>query len=277
MRKAHRRLPLIAAIVTLLGSSPAWAIYANGGFESGNFSGWTMGGGGNPGLAGAPPFTGASIQISGSSAGPASTVGAITDPRAPTIILPRVGTQTAKLSEESGGGTITTMLQVDTLTAADVDPSDGLPHIRFAFAPVLDDPSHAAQEQPYFYVSVKNLTTGAVLFEQFAYSGQPGVSYLSGSGNWKYLQFQDVDAVLPASAIGSPIELRVVAAKCSLGGHGGYVYVDGFGSSNVPPPSGGGAPYVAPEPVPALPPTGLALLGLLIAASGLWFRRRLSR
>lgn len=276
MRKGFIRVPLMAAIATLMASSPAWAIYTNGGFESGNFSGWTMGGGTNPGLAGAPPFTGASIQINGTAPGPASTVGAITDPRAPTIILPRVGTQTAKLSEESGGGTITTMVQVDTLTNADIDPADGLPHIRFAFAPVLDDPSHLPQEQPYFYVSVKNLATNTVLFEQFAYSGQPGVNYLNGSGSWKYLEFQDVDAVLPISAIGSQIELRVVAAKCSLGGHGGYVYVDGFGSTNVPPPTGGAQPY-SYTPVPTLPTSGLALLGVLMAATGLWFRRKAMR
>lgn len=272
MRLFPNRISMAVAAAALAASSPAWAIYANGGFESGNFSAWTMAGGTNPGLAGAPPFTGASIVINGSAPGPASTVGAISDPRAPTIVLPRVGLHTAKLSDEAGGATITTMTQVDTLTQADVDPADGFPHIRFAFAPVLDDPSHSAHEQPYFYVSVKNLATNAVLFEQFAYSGQPGVSYLNGSGNWKYLEFQDVDAVLPASAIGAQIELRVVAAKCSLGGHGGYVYVDGFGSSAVPPPTGGAAPY-ASVAVPALPAPALALLAALLATCGLVFRR----
>lgn len=273
MSKRFNRVVVAAALAVTLCSGPASAIYVNGGFESGGFTGWTISGGSNPGLAGAPPFTGASIQISGSAAGPASTVGAITDARAPTILLPRVGTLTAKLSDEAGGATITTMTQVDTLTAADVDVVDGLPHIRFAFAPVLDDPAHAPQEQPYFYVSVKNLATNAILFEQFAYSGQPGVSYLSGAGSWKYLEFQNIDAVLPASAIGSQIELTVVAAKCSLSGHGGYVYVDGFGSNAVPPPAGTAEPY-SYVAVPALPKAGLAALALLLAGVGLWFRRR---
>lgn len=272
MRNTIHRCTLTASIALLLASSPAWAIFANGGFETGDYTGWTIGGGGNPGLAGSPPFTGSSIVITGSAPGPATVVGTLSDPRAPTLVLPRVGTRTAKLSEESGGATITTMIQVDTLTAADIDSSDGMPHIRFAFAPVLEDPNHTPNQQPYFYVSVKNLATNAVLFEQFAYSGQPGVTYLAGASGWKYLNFQDVDAVLPSSAIGSQIELRIVAAKCSLGGHGGYVYVDGFGSTAVPPP--GGPPAVF-TPVPALPASGLGLLGALMAATGLWFRRRL--
>lgn len=274
MRTSFHRLALGVTAALLLGSSPAWAIFTNGGFETGNYSGWTIGGGTNPGLSGTPPFTGSNIVINGTAAGPATVVGTITDPRAPTLMLPRVGTLTSKLSNESGGGTITTMTQVDTVTAADIDPADGLPHIRFAFAPVLEDPSHQAREQPYFYVSLKNVATGAIIFEQFAYSGQAGVTFLTAPGGWKYLDFQNVDVVLPAAAVGTQIELRVVAAKCSLTGHGGYVYVDGFGSAAVPPPGGGGVPAVF-EPVPVLPPAGLALLGVLIAATGLWFRRRL--
>ena len=270
MRKTINRGTLAAAVALLLVSSPTWAIYVNGGFETGTYSGWTIGGGGNPGLNGSPPFTGASIIITGATPGPASIVGAITDSRAATLMLPRVGNQTAKLSNESGGSTITTMIQVDTITAADVDPADGLPHIRFAFAPVLEDPGHAPEDQPYFYVSVKDLSTNTVVFEQFAYSGQPGVTYLSGTSGWKYLNFQNVDVVLPSSAIGSQMELRVVAAKCSLGAHGGYVYVDGFGSSAVPP----AGPLPAATSIPVLPASGLGLLGVMIAAAGLWFRRR---
>ena len=274
MRRSIHRSTLAAGIALLLGSSPAWAIFANGGFETGSYTSWTIGGGTNPGLGGSPPFTGASIVITGSAPGPATVVGALSDPRAPTLLLPRVGNHTAKLSEESGGATITTMIQVDTLTAADVDSGDGLPHIRFAFAPVLEDPNHTPNQQPYFYVSVKDLATNTVVFEQFAYSGQPGVTYLNGAAGWKYLNFQNIDAVLPSSAIGNQIELRIVAAKCSLGGHGGYVYVDGFGSTAVPPP--GGPPAVI-TPVPALPASGLGLLGVLMAGVGLWFRRRSPR
>lgn len=270
---ASLRAALVAALVAL--SPPAFAIFQNGGFENGGFASWTVGGGVNNGLVGAPPFTGASVQISPGAAGPSSIVGAgATDPRAPGIVLPRVGQHTAKLNDEAGGALVTTLRQTDTVTAADIDPADGLPHIRFAFAPVLDDPNHSPAEQPYFYVVVRNLADNSVLFEQFAYSGQAGVQFKDGAGSWKYLEFQDVDAVLPASAIGQQVELTVVASDCSLGAHGGYVYVDGFGSAEVGP--GGDAP-TQPQNVPALNTAMLALLAALLALVPAWKRQRSPR
>jgi hypothetical protein len=263
--------PLAVALVLAIAGGPAHAVFINGGFEQNSFQGWTLGGGSNPGLAGNPPFTGASIQINGSTPGPASIVGqGSTDPRAPQILLPRVGSFTAKINDEATGARITTLRQTDVLTSADIDPADGLPHLRFAFAPVLDDPSHQPQEQPYFYVAVRNSADNTVLFEQFAYSGQPGVNFLNDVGNWRYLPFQNVDAVLPASAIGQAIELTTIAADCSLGGHAGYVYIDGFGSA----PVGGPTPPRPAMPVPALDRTGLLLLALVALAGGLVSWRR---
>lgn len=274
-RPLSRSLRAALAIGLLALSAPALAIFQNGGFEDGSYSGWTLGGGTNPGLAGAPPFTGASVQITSGAPGPASVVGpGTTDPRAPTIILPRAGQFTAKLNDEGTGALVTTLQQTDTVTAADVDSADGLPHIRFAFAPVLDDPSHSPEQQPYFYVVVRNVSDNSVLFEQFAYSGQAGVQFLNGAGSWKYLEFQDVDAVLPSSAIGQQVELTVIAADCSLGGHGGYVYVDGFGSAPVGP--GGGTPQPQVE-VPTLGTPMLGLLAGLLALAAAWTRRRLPR
>lgn len=267
------RITLTVTITTL--SAPAFAIFQNGGFEQNSFAGWTIDGGTNPGLAGSPPFTGASVQITPGAAGPAAVIGTMSDPHAPTLTLPRVGQYTARLNDENSGALITTMRQTDTVTAADVDSVDGMPHIRFAFAPVLEDPNHSPEDQPYFYVVVRNLADNSVLFEQFAYSGQPGVNFLPGDGSWKYLPFQDVDAVLPLSAIGQQIELTVVAADCSLGAHGGYVYIDGFGSAPVGPVDPGAG--ASTQPVPALDGAGLGLLGALCAlAAGVAARRRKS-
>ncbi len=263
------RITIALAIATV--SAPAFAIFQNGGFEQNNFTGWMVGGGTNPGLTGSPPFTGASVQITPGAAGPSAIVGAFADPHAPALTLPRVGQYTARINDDNSSSLVTTLRQTDTVTAADVDTIDGLPHIRFAFAPVLQDPGHSPDEQPYFYVVVKNLADNSVLFEQFAYAGEPGANFLSGNGDWKYLPFQNVDAVLPASAIGQQVELTVVAADCSLGAHGGYVYIDGFGSAPV---GGPGASRPA-QPVPALGGLGLGLLGALCAlAAGVAARRR---
>lgn len=273
-----RSLPLLSRLVLAVAcasvSAPSWAIFQNGGFEQNSFTGWTLGGGTNPGLIGAPPFTGASINITPGAPGPAAIVGSMTDPHAPALVLPRAGQYTAQLNDDNTGAIVTTMTQSDTVTAADIDSSDNLPHIRFSFAPVLDDPNHSPEEQPYFYVSLKNLTTNTVIFEQFAYSGQAGVNFLNGNGSWKYLPFQNVDVALPANAVGQQIQLTVIAADCSLGGHAGYVYVDGFGSAQVPP--GPGGPAAPSTPVPALGGEGLGLLGALLAlVAGFAARRRL--
>ena len=237
---------VFAALFTL----PAHAQFQNGGFETGDLSGWTIGGGSNPGLTGSPPFTAASIVINGSSPGPASAVGAIIDANAPDIVLARIGQHTAKINDEGTGALVTTLKQTVQVTNADIDSGDGLPHIRFAYAPVMDDPGHSPEDQPYFY----------------------DANFLNGTGNWKYLPFQDVDAVLPADAVGESVELTVIAADCSLGGHAGYVYVDGFGSSPLPPATGGGSgPKI---PVPMLPREGLVVLASAFLLAGLLAMRR---
>ncbi len=277
MKKIQMKLAQISLAVGIaLVAAPAFAIYQNGGFEQNSFASWTIGGGGNPGLTGAEPFTGASIVINGTTPGPASVIGAQVDPRAPMLMLPRLGQFTAQLNDSAGGAAITTITQTDTLTNADIDLADNLPHIRFSFAPVLEDPSHSANQQPYFYVRVRNTTDNVLLFEQFAYSGQAGVQFQNGTGNWKYLPFQTVDTVLPATAINKNIETYLVAADCSLGAHGGYVYLDAFGSAPVPPVQSS-SPRI---PAPALSTLGMASMALLFVAVGLFqaglFSRKVS-
>ncbi|MFA5683407.1 MAG: hypothetical protein WCZ65_07545 [Lysobacteraceae bacterium] len=266
-------LLLCAALAATMASPHADAVFVNGGFEQNSFAGWTLGGGSNPGLIGAEPFTLASIPAVslGATPGPASIVGNITDPRAPLLTLPRVGGFTAKVNDEAGGARTTTLTQADAITAVDIDAADGLPHIRFSFAPVLEDPLHSPNQQPYFYVVMKRVSDGAILFEQFAYSGQAGVPFQIGSGSWKYLPFQNVDVTLAAGDVGETVELMVVAADCSPTAHGGYVYVDGFGSAVVPPPSGA---TDAPVFIPSADRVGLGLLaGLLLVMAGVVLRR----
>jgi len=76
---------------------------------------------------------------------------------------------------------------------------------------------------------------------------------------------------VPANAVGESIELTVIAADCSLGGHAGYVYVDGFGSAPLPPAAGTAGPKV---PVPMLPRQGLILLASALLFAGLLAMRR---
>jgi hypothetical protein len=85
-----RRFRILGLLVLLLTCvTPAQAIFVNGGFENGNFTGWTKSFGINPGLSGSPPYSQSNIQISPGGADHSVIVSSIVDPRAPDLKLPR--------------------------------------------------------------------------------------------------------------------------------------------------------------------------------------------
>ena len=214
-------------------------MFQNGDFELGNFSHWEQGFGSNPGLGGSAPFTEQDIKINPGGKLLQSVVGAGLDPRAPHLVLARQGNYAAKINDESNAAHLNFIKQKGTIREVDRDPTDGKLHVRFSYAAVLEDPGHNAKDQPYFHVYLKDTTTGQTLYDDFAYANQPGrVFYTtrppSGS-KWVSTPFIDVDIVVPDSSLGNQLEIRVLGADCSLGGHGGYVYVDAFGSLAIPP------------------------------------------
>ncbi len=123
------------------------------------------------------------------------------------------------------------LVQSATLTPADVDPADGKVHVRFALAPVLENPGHTANQQPYIYITLRNVTRDEVLWSTFNFANQPGVPWKT-LGGIQYTDWQSID-VAPGDArlaAGDTVELEVIAAGCSPGAHWGHVYVDGFGA-----------------------------------------------
>jgi hypothetical protein len=104
---------------------------------------------------------------------------------------------------------------------------------RLYWAAILEDPQHDSANQPYVDVVVTDNTTGTILYSKHFYTNDPsysgwrvisGSSY--GSGDWKSIPWQIV-TVDVSSAAGHQIRLKVTAADCGYGGHGGYVYLDG--------------------------------------------------
>lgn len=234
----------LAATIGMTSIIPtANAIYVNGDFENGDFSHWTEGFGTNPGLSGLPPFTHKNINISGGGRRILNIVGSMSDPRAPQLTLPRQGNFTAKINDETNNSHLNHISQRGSITEEDRDPSDGKLHVRFTYAAVLEDPGHGANAQPYFHVQLKDLTTDEILYEDFAYSNQPGREFYTTRtyGNdgansvWRSTPFIDMDMEVPDTKIGHELEVRVIGADCSYGGHGGYVYVDAFGAHKISP------------------------------------------
>lgn len=235
MKSAMRVVMLVAGLLAgILSTGNANAIFNNGSFETGDFTGWTKIKGYNNGLKGSPPFSLSSINTDYSYGTELlSTVSSITDPRTDGLLpLPGTGRYSAKINDEDGSNHFNAISQQDIITQADRG-SDGKLHVRFSYAAVLEDPQHNPEEQPYFYVLLQDMTTGQTLYSEFTYSNQPGRSFHTsnyGYSTWKWTDWNNIDIVVPDSALGHTLLIAAAASDCSLGAHGGYVYLDGFGS-----------------------------------------------
>jgi uncharacterized repeat protein (TIGR01451 family) len=230
----------LAVLLSLLAVSAVLALFNNGGFEAGNFSSWDQSAFLNFGLLGSPPFDGGSIVRHPGGVLRSAVLGATPgcDPETGNVICyPFHGAYSARVNGDGILSNANTLVQTATVGIGDVSPLDHKIHIMFAYAPVLENPNHAPQDQPWFYVSVKNHTRGdALLFEEFIFSGQPGVPWkvYTDAGNRTFnftdWQLKDIVPISTSISFGDQIVLEVIAADCALGGHGGWAYVDDFGS-----------------------------------------------
>jgi uncharacterized repeat protein (TIGR01451 family)/uncharacterized protein (TIGR03382 family) len=215
------------------------ALFTNGNFEEGSLNGWSASTHLNPGIT-VPPASKADLNLQAggiartfarnAAGGPESEIPAgLTS--AASLRWPRYGQWAAVVNELGMNRNVNRLVQSATLTPADVDPADGKVHVRFALAPVLQNPGHTASQQPYIYITLRNVTRDAELWSTFNFANQPGVPWKTLSGI-QYTDWQSID-VAPGDAklaVGDTVELEVIAAGCQPGGHWGHVYVDGFGA-----------------------------------------------
>jgi hypothetical protein len=186
--------------------------FVNFGFETGDMTGWT----------GATSFL---PQAGGTYTGPnkLAVVSLGFDPIATT--LPRVvfGSNAIRVNDSTPDYHTTFLAQTATV------PASGNPQLNFKWAAVLEDPQHSANEQPFVEVSVRNVTRNIDLYRKRFYTNDPtygGWKSYQG-GDWKAIEWQTVTLGGLSQYAGEQIELRIVGADCTLGGHGGYVYLDG--------------------------------------------------
>jgi uncharacterized repeat protein (TIGR01451 family)/uncharacterized repeat protein (TIGR02543 family) len=152
--------------------------------------------------------------------------------------FPKFGRSSAVVNEEGHEGNVNSLKQSFTTTNADVDPADGKIHARFVLAPALQSAGHDQYKQPYFYVELRNLTRGTLLYSTFNFSNQPGIpwqtqpSSVSSDLDVLYTDWQlfDVAPGNVALRVGDTVEVEVYAAGCGYVKHFGEVYVDGFGA-----------------------------------------------
>jgi hypothetical protein len=138
----------------------------------------------------------------------------------PTVVF---GTHSARVNDSDPNYHTTFVSQTATV------PTSGNPQLNFKWAAVLEDPQHAPGDQPFVEVSVRNVTKGIDLYRRRFFANDPNFngwkSYQGGA--WKAIDWQTVVLTGLSQHAGDQLELRIDGADCGLGGHGGYVYLDG--------------------------------------------------
>src|SRR5690606_13050118 len=169
-----------------------------GGFESGDFSSWTLRDY-RRGNSTIPVTSSADLGLTEQGA-PANggngggfrsavlTTGGFAPNTGSNLRYPLSGAASGRLGG-SGAYGATSMEQVATMALSDVDPVDGKVHVRFAMAPVLNNPGHPSHQQPFFFVEVINQTKSTTMFTTFNYSNQPGIPWQS-VGSYQFTNWQ---------------------------------------------------------------------------------------
>ena len=214
-------------LIAFLAAMPARADFINGGFEDGTFSGWTTNGGLWYGGIGTYTYTG--------DQGKSAIVSPGNDPLLASngVSVPMVynGNYSARVNNSDPNNHFSTISQSAVWTAS---------HIYFAWSAVLQDPvsGHTHDQEPHFLITLHDDTAASNLYSiVIAVDTVPG-TFQETTNFWKYSGWQTVDLdVQAAGAVGHTLTLTCLASDCALGGHGGYVYLDGFGAA---PPSSSG-------------------------------------
>ena len=274
MKKMMKKVA--TSVATMVVSTVAMAgMFVNGGFESGDFSSWTNGQGTvsqNGTIREFTPAAGSRSRIvtdgvtySGSS--DKITLGTDNNSGG-NLATVFNGTYAARVNDLVNSSHYSFISQ--TVTGY-TDPT-----IYFAWAAVLLKPSgtpHNDLETPYFYVKLDDLTTATTLYDVSfdstwsppPYAFHDGIASVSPNspGTWQYTDWNPV--AMDVSALsGHDFQLTVMAADCTLGGHGGYAYVDAFDSVLLDANPGVTAnPLFSLEAVPEPATLSLMALGLL--------------
>ena len=186
--------------------------FVNFGFETGDLTAWT----GATGLlpqAGGGSFTPTKLTVVNVGFDPIAT-------DIPTVVF---GTHAVQVNDQDNSFHISFVRQTATV------PASGNPQLNFKWAAVLEDPQHSPSDQPFVEVAVRNVTKNIDLYRRRFFANDPAFNGWKSyqNGQWKAIDWQTVVLTGLNQYAGDQLELRIDGADCGLGGHGGYVYLDG--------------------------------------------------
>lgn len=222
----------LAACLWAVLARPAVAI-VNGGFETGDLSGWTVTNG----------TVGAGYTATVVNAGPApNTAGN----------LNRVdqGTYACQLHSGTGGlGTTFISISQDHL----VDAANTI--LRFRYAAVLNGTHSSTPLQDASMSVVLSAGASTLYSETYRYAQSPAPLVDDGVPNWRHLPWTTIQFDLTAQ-VGELLTITFEARDCLQGGHYSLAYVDGF---EFVPPTPTVTPTASPtftvSPTPTASPT----------------------
>ena len=244
------------AVLAMLGAGSAAADgFVNGGFESGDITGWTQGGGFRGGVDNAnlsPDYFNGGGGINDGGRGAVLTNHV--DPNVGAALGSTVHSGTYSYRAEntvSGGFATYIQQQVDNYTDA---------NIFFAWKSVLLG-AHGPTDAATMIIRLTDLTTGTDVITR-EYNAADDGSGIDGrfsllNGNYYTPDWQVEQLAIDRSLTGHDFLLTVLGADCAPTAHHGYVYLDGFGAA---PPTG-----AVPEPGTwALLITGFGAVGMVM-------------
>ena len=234
------------ALAMVVFAVPAFAdLFVNGGFETGDYTGWTVTYGRLDTPSSATPASPNWTSVRSDQPLASILTAATVNPGQTLDVDPYNGSKMAMINDIVGNYHATRLSQTGTaLTAADLAKT-----VYVNWGTMLVDPNHTDAQNPYFSISV--LINGIVVDSFAANANQTNVGGVPtppwvSAGTSLYYNQGTYSYNLAGYSVGDIIAIEMFVADCDLGGHGAYAFLDGIGTTYEPPVG-------TPEPTTMLP------------------------